>query len=202
MKSVRKMSRAGIVMLLCLSMLCCVASADTWVFPDVPDGAPYEEAVLTLAELGVITGDNYGNFNPDKTITRAEAATIICRLLGAEYEAKAMTKVVFSDVPAKHWAVGYVAKAVELGIISGYGNGKFGPADPVTQEQMVKMLVCAWGYGDYALELGGWPRGYVAVAEELGMIESAEGISSAQAKRSLVAEWCYNILFLDTYVEG
>lgn len=206
MKKVRQAVNAMMLFLLCTTLLCSTALADTGeytgIFPDVPVDAEYAEAVETLHELGIFAGDSNGNFNPDSTITRAEASTVICRLMGVETEAKAMKNVVFTDVPTSHWAVGYVAKASELGIISGYGNGKFGPSDPVTQEQMVKMLVCAWGYERDAIKNCGWPSGYVVTAEELGIIETADGISNSVAPRSLVAEWCYNILYIDCFVEG
>lgn len=191
MKKIYRITKLGLVLTLCLSMLCGTAIADdSGTFPDIPAGASYAEAVEVLADLGIFQGDNHGKFNPDKTITRAEAATIICRLLGVEDETKALKQTVFSDVLSTNWAVGYIAKAAELGIIMGYGNGKFGPDDPVTQEQIVKMLVCAWGYGQYAEEIGGWPAGYIAVAEEVGLIADANTVSNFAAKRSEVAVWC------------
>ncbi len=163
-------------------------------FPDVPSGASYAEAVRALNELGIITGDERGYFNPNKTITRAEAATIICRLMGVEDEAKAMKNQVFTDVPSDHWAVGYVAKAVELGIVNGYGNGKFGPSDSVTYEQMVKMLVCACGLEEDASEAGGWPNGYIKTANAMGMTESITHTQKAPVNRSVVAQLVYNII--------
>lgn len=201
MKKFYRFAKIGLMLTLCLSILCGTAIAAR-TFPDVPAGASYEEAVEVLAELGILIGDDYGNFNPEDTITRAEAATIICRLLGIEDEAKAIRREVFSDVPVSHWSVGYVAKASELRIIIGHGDGTFGPDDPVTQEQIIKMLVCAWGYGQYAEEIAGWPTGYITVAEELGIIEIAEEISDMQAKRCDVAIWSYNTLYVDSYVEG
>ena len=177
-------------------------AAGSGTFPDVPEDAGYAEAVEALAELGVLQGDNAGNFNPYSTITRAEAATIICRLLGVEEQAQARKDSVFTDVPSSHWAVGYIAEVVELGIVNGYGNEMFGPSDPVTQQQMIKMLVCAWGYKYDAERFGDWPNGYIQVAENLGIIEDADYISDAAASRSMVAEWAYNILYIDPYVEG
>lgn len=163
-------------------------------FPDVPANAPYAEAVRTLNELGVITGDDRGNFNPNKTITRAEAVTIICRMLGVADEAKGMAADSFSDVSNGHWASGYIAKAVELGIVGGYGNGKFGPSDPVTYEQMVKMLVCAWGYNDEARERGGYPNGYIAIASDLELLTNMQNISNRAAPRADVALLASRIL--------
>ena len=183
-----------------LTLLCPTALADTTgTFPDVPENADYAEAVEVLAELGVFGGDDKGNFNPDKTITRAECAAVICRMLGVEEDAKSVKKQIFSDVPASFWGAGVIAKAAELGIISGYGNGKFGPNNPVTQEQMTKMLVCAWGYGEDAISAGGWPDGYISVAADLGITDYL--VSSGPARRSDVAMWCFNALFITQNID-
>lgn len=163
-------------------------------FRDVQAGADYAEAVSELSEAGIITGDDKGNFNPNNTITRAEAATIICRMLGVENEAKSIKRSVFADVPSNHWAAGYIAKASELGIIGGYGNGNFGPNDPVTYEQVVKMLMCAWGYESLAIEEGGWPNGYIAVAVDFGILNDVSYSVGSPAPRSAVAMICYNTL--------
>lgn len=70
------------------------------VFPDVADDAPYAEAAEYLNDVGIMQGDEKGNFNPDKTVTRAEMAALICRMLGeTENLAKANT---FTDVPVSH----------------------------------------------------------------------------------------------------
>ncbi len=170
-------------------------------FPDVPKSAAYFEAVNTLYEIGIITGDENGNFNPNSTITRAEAATMICRLLGMEDEAKSMTTATFSDLPRSHWANGYVAKAAEMGIINGHGNGKFEPESPVTCEQMLKMLVCAWGWSEQAEELGGYPDGYVAVADELGFTDDITVGYSENCPRKDVALLTYEFTKVPTGYE-
>ena len=46
----------------------------------------------------------------------------------------------FSDVAVEDWYAPAVAWAADAGIISGYGNGAFGPGDPITREQLVTML--------------------------------------------------------------
>lgn len=196
---------------LCISTLCGTAMADvvnandedsftneTQVvtsFPDVPASAPYAEAVSTLHEYGIINGDNKGNFNPNSSVTRAEAAAIICRLLGMEEEAKQARTTSFTDVPTNHWANGYVAKAAEQGIINGYGNGKFGPSDSVTYAQMIKMLVCAGGMGQQAEIEGGYPSGYILVAENTGITTGVSYTAGDPAPRHAVALLIYNSMF-------
>lgn len=176
-----------------LSSLSMTAGAKA--FPDVSSSASYAQAVDTLSDLGIITGDPNGNFYPNNTITRAEAATMICRLLGMERQAAALTQTSFADVPSTHWAVGYIALASQRGIVSGYGNSRFGPSDPLTYPQILKMLVCAWGYDDAAESRGGWPDGYLSAAEALGITQNA----STAATRGNVAQLFYNTLQIDAY---
>lgn len=119
-------TRTLICILLVGAMVICPARAAS-VFPDVDEDAEYAAAVIFLNELGIMQGDENGNFNPDKTLSRAEMAIILCRMLNeTENLATANT---FVDVPASHWANKYIAKVDALGIMSGYGNGQFGPSD-------------------------------------------------------------------------
>lgn len=192
----------------CVSMLCCSALADVTnandvstgtlsdvgAFPDVPATAPYAEAVNTLHEYGIINGDNKGNFNPNSPVTRAEAAAMICRLLGMEEDAKRLSTDAFKDVPVNHWANGYIAKAAEQKIIGGYGNGKFGPNDPVTYLQLAKMLVCVWGYDNDANAKGRWPTGFAEVARSKGYFNGISDEQNKSADRSMVALMIYNSL--------
>lgn len=194
MRQLQRIMQGIVLFTLCGALLCGNALADVTntPFPDVPADADYAEAAITLSEMGIFKGDEAGNFNPDNPISRAEAATVICRMLGVEDEAKQIKTAVFTDVPSSHWAVGYTAKAAELGIINGYGNGRFGPGDPVTYEQMIKMLVCAWGWGGLAEEAGGWPNGYITVATESGYTKGINYSPSDNAIRAMVAQLIYN----------
>lgn len=195
-----------LVLCLCVNAFCGTALADVVngndedgvtvsTFPDVPATASYAEAVNTLHECGIINGDNNGNFNPNSSVTRAEAAAMICRMLGIEDEARQASTAAFSDVPTSHWANGYVAKAAEQGIINGYGNGKFGPSDSVTCQQILKMLVCAWGWKENAESYGGWPNGYATVATEYGYTANTTQVVTEDADRSTVAVYIYNTMY-------
>ena len=66
--------------LLAVSLLTCSASAMT--FPDVSKDSDYSTAVEYVSDLKIMVGDTQGNFNPNKIVTRAEMATIVCRVLG------------------------------------------------------------------------------------------------------------------------
>ncbi len=162
-------------------------------YADVDANADYAGAVELLSALDIIKGDDLGNFNPDNTITRAEYAAIVCRALGLENAAngaKGATR--FVDVAADHWASGYINLATQNGIINGYGDGNFGPEDKVTYEQAVKMLVCALGFEPMAATKGGYPTGYLVVANQYKI--TAGVTATAEAPRKTVAQLVYNAL--------
>lgn len=172
-------------------MLCSVAFA---AFPDVDEDASYANAVNTLAALGIIGGDDQGNFNPDNTITRAEATKIICEMQGLKGDAN-KGATIFTDVAADHWASGYINMATNMGIVNGMGDGTFAPEAPVTYEQIVKMIVVALGYEPMAADRGGYPTGYLVVAQSAGVTKNVTVPAQTDAaKRSLVAELVYNAL--------
>ena len=148
-------------------------------YNDVEADADYAGAVELLSALGIFEGDEQGNFNPDKTITRAEMAAIICRALGVDVADQTATK--FSDVPASHWASGYIAYASATDdpvknppILAGVGNGMFKPGDTLTYHQALKIVVYALGYERMASENGGWSAGSVHVANKYKITEGAD----------------------------
>ena len=156
-------------------------------YSDVEEGTYVSEAVTVLSNLDILNGYEDGTFKPEATITRAEMAKIVCETLG--YYGMGSDKTPFDDVEPKHWAAGYINTAASLGIINGYGNGKFGPEDTVTYEQAVKMVVCALGYEAMAADRGGWPAGYTSVAANIGL---TKGMSSSV--RGDIAVLIYNAL--------
>lgn len=91
---------------------------------------------------GTLRGDGKG-LNWDGTLTRAEAITIIIRLMGLEEEAKARMNdaPAFTDVMATSaWANGYVNLAKELGVTGGVGGGRFDPTGLCTAQDFLTML--------------------------------------------------------------
>ena len=177
-------------------MVSTVAFAQT--FTDVAEDHDYHEAIEMLSSLEILTGDDQDgdgkvDFRPNDTITRAEVAAIISRIQGINSAAQTATE--FVDVPASHWASGYVAQAAGQGIVNGYGDGNFGPEDPVLYEQAVKMLVETLGYAPFVADNGGYPTGHLTAASRYGVIEGVVGASQgAQATRGMVAQMVYNAI--------
>ena len=194
MKSLKRVFALAVVFAMVLSSISMAMAAKT--FEDVT-GADVN-AVNTLVGLGLIEGyeeDGKMLFKGDQTITRAEFATIVCRLIGMGDAAAATRSTDFTDVPASHWASGYVQTAADTnGIIAGYGDGTFGPEDKVTYEQAVKMIVCALGYQTKAEEEGTYPAGYLFVARTMGLTDGVTGTVGQEATRMTVANLLYNAL--------
>lgn len=165
-------------------------------YPDVDANANYASAVELLSALEILQGDENGNFNPDNTITRAEYAAVVCRALGMENAANsAKGATIFTDVAADHWATGYINLASQQGIVNGKGNGIFDPEGNVTYAEAVKMLVVALGYEPMAASRGGYPTGYLTVANSTKITAnvSSSGTDTA-ALRSTVAQLTANAL--------
>ncbi len=148
-----------------------------------------------LSDLGVITGED-GMFYPDKTVTRAEIAAMLCRLFDIE-PAEASG---FSDVPSGHWAAGYIGALAQNGVISGLGNGAFGPDETVTCEQAAKMIENLLGYTDHAaLTYGGYPQGNVVIAAMLGLTDDLGNFDSGDPL-SRIGAACMLSRALDTHI--
>ena len=107
----------------------------------------HREAVEYVSAKGVISGFPDGSFKPAETLTRAQAAKILCVALEGTEKANALTKTDtgFSDVPESHWAAKFVAYCVDKGIVAGVGNGKFDPDGKLTSVAFGKMLLVAYG---------------------------------------------------------
>ena len=107
----------------------------------------YRSAVNEMTERKIISGFEDGSFAPKKTLTRAQAAKILCVVLEGAEKADALTKTEtgFSDVPASHWAAKYVAYCVDKGIVAGVGDGKFNPDGVLSAAAFAKMLLVAYG---------------------------------------------------------
>lgn len=177
-------------------MVSTVAFAQT--FTDVADDHDYYEAIEMLSSLEILTGDDQDgdgkvDFRPNDTITRAEVAAIVSRIQGINSAAQTATE--FVDVPSSHWASGYVAQAAGQGIVNGYGDGNFGPEDPVLYEQAVKMLVETLGYAPFVSDNGGYPTGHLTAASRYGVLDGVVGgAQGAQATRGMVAQMVYNAI--------
>ena len=109
-------------------------------FADVSEDDWYYEAVRLVQEQGLMNGYSDGRFGAEDTLSRSQLAQI---LFNREGRPGSDYLLDFSDVAGGVWYAEAVRWAASQGIVSGYGNGTFGPNDPITREQLAVML---WRY--------------------------------------------------------
>lgn len=129
-------------------------------------------------------------FRPENNVTRGEFCAVMVRMLGGS----AYKEPEFNDVSKNHWAYESIGKALGMGLISGYGNGNFGPDDKVTYEQVFKILGAALGYENEAAAMGGYPNGWIEVAKRLSITEFEVADKSSPAIRGNIAKFIANAL--------
>lgn len=108
-------------------------------FSDVPSDAWYAGAINALAAAGVMQGDGNGHANPLSSISRAEAAVLLCRALKLEPSSSA--KLSFADASSvPSWAEDAMAALSDRGMISGVGGNQIAPLVNITRASVAKLI--------------------------------------------------------------
>lgn len=197
MKNFKKVISVVMALAMIISSFTAVSASK---FADVADTAAYAEAVEVLEALGVVNGveqeNGTFNFEPEKSVTRAEAATMIVGALNMAADATASAGTSqFADVNSQAaWAAGFVNVGVAQGFIAGYDAASFGPLDNVTYAQMCVMLTKITGYGEYAQAYGGWPTGYTTMAATAGINKGVAVANDTALTKGQVAMMIWNAL--------
>lgn len=137
-----------------------------------------------LAARLVVYGTGPEKFSPDAGVTRAEFAAMLVRALELP---KAAAAANFTDVAGSAWYADVIARAFGAGLVSGLGDGRFGPQEPISREQMAMMLVHAYrlstgkSEGDIVSTqevkftdegaVSAWARSEVRLADALGLMK-------------------------------
>ena len=103
-------------------------------FTDVKTGDWFYEHVLYVYENNIMAGMSETTFEPLTTLNRAMAVQILYNLEGQP----SVGNTSFTDVEG--WYKNAITWAEENDIVAGYGDGTFGPEDPVTREQFAIMM--------------------------------------------------------------
>ena len=142
----------------------------------------YLPAVQYVSGKGVISGFPDGSFRPMDTLTRAQAAKMICITLEGAEKAELLPEGDggFSDVPETNWASKYIAYCSARNIVAGVGGGKFDPDGELSVCAFGKMLLVAYGHDPVreglvgedwvsntqrALKAGGYHRKLAVIAD-------------------------------------
>lgn len=171
-------------------------------FLDITENHSNYQAIQTLAEQNIISGDDTGCFRPSDYITRAEFVKIICTAFNLNLKTNTKT---FDDVKS-HWAKEFIYIAASNGLISGVSENRFAPNENITYQQIAKIIVVLKGWENNAIKLGGYPDGYVNIMINNYLFENSKvetnsfKYTSYYAKNSTradVAQIVYNAILSD-----
>ncbi len=95
-----------------------------------------KEWVESAYDLGFVSGYKDGTFKPDNPVTRAEFSTMLNKALKIEITGKYN----FSDIGGSDWFYNEVQKSVAAGFFSGYENNTFRPNNPITRQEVAKVV--------------------------------------------------------------
>ena len=112
-------------------------------YPDASATAWYHDGVHFCIENGIMRGYDDGHFYPTKETTRAQLVQVLYNIAG---QPNVTSDKSYSDVNAGDWFYKAVQWATKNDIVSGYNDGKFRPNDPITREQVARVLM---GYAKF-----------------------------------------------------
>ena len=185
-------------------------SQDSMPFIDVDENDWFYDAVAYAYENSLMAGTSGTAFSPDLTTTRAMIVTILYRLEDTPIVSGGSD---FTDVEIGQWYSDAIAWAAANNIVGGYGNGLFGPDDPITREQLAAILYRYAQYKGYDTtasadlshyadlgQLSEWAQEAVAWANSEGIISGTsadtlapkDSATRAQAA-AMMMRFCENI---------
>ena len=187
-----------LALVLALVMVLGLATVSTSAAYSDANDIDYSEAVDVMTAVGVFQGK--GNaFAPKDGLNRAEAAKLIAYLMLGNKTAESMkgSGAKFADVPASHWASGYIEYLATAGVVSGVGGGNFDPNGKVTAVAFAKMLLVALGY-DAEIEgftgNSSWAINIQKLANDNDLYDLLDVASTATLTREQAAQMCLNDL--------
>jgi len=156
------------------------------------DGYKTDTAVNLMYRLGIMGLYDDGTFRADNTVTRAEFANILLNVLRIEPYGDG--NVVFTDVTGKHPYFNAVNTGYALGLYIGTDNHEFAPDRAITYGEAMKMVVNLIGCEAFAQQNGGYPIGYMTVANERDISISDSFSFDTLLNRGLAAQLVYNAM--------
>ena len=140
-----------------------------------------------LSAIGVLEEAEFEDIDFDKEISRAEFAEMIIKAQNCNPESSDNIENIFSDVGFDNEKAPYIEEAYNMGLVSGYGDGKFHPEVIIKENEAVKIIVCALGYEPIAEAKNGYYYGYNDIAQILGILPS----KGASANNLVLRNACY-----------
>ena len=130
--------------------------------------ASYDKEITVLTQLGFL---NNASRDVDESLSRGEFANILLSFMNAD--TIDTSGVVITDINEYHDYYPAMCRAIKMGLITGPVTRA---DDSVSYNEAIKMIVYMLGYNLYALHKGGWPTGYISIAQSIDLLD---GVSAA-----------------------
>lgn len=163
---------AGIAVALLLGLLVLPAGARSTTVP------AQQEVTQVINALGIMVGDDQGNMQLDRTVTRAEFITMAVKASPNGDQVGESSTSPYPDVPYTHWAAGFVEAGVAAGLITGYSDGTFRPSNQITLAEGVTIVLQLLGYGSEDFS-GAYPTPQMALYHSLKLDRGLNAQSSS-----------------------
>ena len=157
------------------------SSIPTW--SDFNPEHPAADAAIQLFQQGVLTGLSDGTVLLDTKISRIETLVLVTRALG--FSSLDGGDLPFPDTPASSWYAGTLRRAVEKGIVHGYGDSTFRPENTITLPEALKILTISFGFASFSDQKNYaiWYIPYVDTAQKIGLVLPSEEINDTALSR-------------------
>ena len=153
--------------------LCLLVPANMFVFA-AETKSDYSRAFDLVEGLGIDVPDD-----EDAKMTRGQYAQLVSDVINFRMEIEAKNGQ-FKDVTENDSFSGAVYDLVRRGVIAGHEDGLFKPDDAIYMEQAVKILLSLMNYDAIAIPSGGYPMGYMKIADRYDMLEKVHKISGEE----------------------
>ena len=191
MRNLKRALSLGLTAAMISGLMVMGTSAASSSYTDVAD-TDNVEAIEVLKSVGIMVGDESGDFNPDQNVTRNEMAVVMSNLMAYNVATYANTSP-FTDVPS--WAEPYVAACWTNGITAGYSDTTYGGSDTVTTAQAALMVMKALGYFQYGSDFGSdWQLATVSQGNRIDLFTDVDSGVREAMTRNDVAQLVLNAL--------
>ncbi len=155
------------------------------------------EAVSFMNDIGIYNGIT--EENALDSVTRAEFANIIVKVMGGENSLSQTPRRIFADVLPEDSAAASIEYLYDRGVMGGYGQAEFKPESVISLAEAVKVMISITGYSDMAEMQGGYPNGYYSIAASNDILDGVSGDVSEQITYANAAVIIGNVLESDNY---
>lgn len=177
-------------------IICCfsaflISTMTAFAYSNTPKTAS-DEIINVIKLLEIANGDENGNMNFDKEVTRAEFVKMVINASSSK-ETAANIKLnvsLFPDVKNSYWGAGYIYVAINNNLVNGYIDGTFKPGNSVTLEEAATIVLRLLGYSSDDL-IGSYPTAQLQKYSDLKLNENI----SAKRGDKLTREECMILLY-------